>query len=244
MKGVAFAGTAKGGQHAMARWVISLWGKGPQDIAIVARRKGKTPGGVVKEDSWPFGCLFENWTFREVLEHKACENHLVVCTVRDLLNWWASWWHYPGSWPGETSHENRVEVWRSNAQAMVYGLPKEVVFVNYNKWFTSEDYRRELAQTLGRPFTDEALNLAGDLGIHEGGGSSFQLDETVGQKLGVTNRWRSLVTREAKGKVWNPFDYLEDDLLDLNHQIFGDIYPRKRNEVLHAIFKYYRSFVQ
>jgi hypothetical protein len=225
MTGVSFAGVARQGQHAVARWVIAHWDRPPEEVQIVRRWKDLTKGHKDRGGMGAFGALFENWTAHEVLEREKDHDRLIVCPVRDLLNWFASWWYCPNEWPGEISHEKRVDVWRANAQALLDQTPG-IIFIKYNEWFSSEEYRRSISKQLGQPFTDKALRLSGTLGVHEGGHSSFEKKKD-GQDLDVLNRWKQLGTYDrarARVKPLDPFKYILEEDLALNKEIFGDIY--------------------
>jgi hypothetical protein len=122
------------------------------------RRKDLTRGHGDRSGTAAFGALFENWTIHEVLAREQGQDRLIVCPVRDLLNWFSSWWYCPNDWPGEVGHGERVDVWRTNAQALLDQTPG-VIFIKFNEWFSSEEYRRGISKQLGRPFTDKALRL-------------------------------------------------------------------------------------
>jgi len=62
--------------------------------------------------------------------------------------------------------------------------------VDYNRWFASADYRRDLADTLDlrKPFTDAGINRVS----HRGRASSFDgmRFQDCAQKMDVLNRWK------------------------------------------------------
>lgn len=74
-------------------------------------------------------------------------------------------------------------------------LPKDTVFVNYNEWVKSEDYRRKTAKALGiNEFDDQGLELV----PRNGGGSSFTGVDFNGkaQKMDVFSRWKMIRHKE------------------------------------------------
>ncbi|MGM3151143.1 hypothetical protein, partial [Escherichia coli] len=64
------------------------------------------------------------------------------------------------------------------------------ITVNYNKWFYSEAYRRELSRPFG-PFTDKGLNFI----PNHGGGSSFDghYYQGIAQDMMVLDRYKTLM---------------------------------------------------
>ena len=87
------------------------------------------------------------------------------------------------------------EMWTQYAEEALfktnYLLPK-VVFL-FDKWFVSKEYREELSESLGFPFTDLGLNM-----IHGSIGSSFDGKnfKREAQKMNVLGRWEQLENKE------------------------------------------------
>lgn len=91
--------------------------------------------------------------------------------------------------------------------------------VNYNRWFTSSDYRRELERILDLPHSDAMLEVVTD----HAGGSSFEGLSQNGkaQQMSVTNRWSSFLDRQ---------DYLNSlrshpEIVELGLKLFKSTLP-------------------
>lgn len=95
-------------------------------------------------------------------------------------------------------------------------LDRNKVVINYNAWFSSEDYRRELAQKLKLNFSDRGMNEVKNFG----GGSSFeglQLDGTA-ITMDVLNRWKTLIDDPQYRALLN-----NRELVEYSEKIFGHI---------------------
>ncbi|MCV0439781.1 MAG: hypothetical protein K5880_14230 [Hydrogenophaga sp.] len=100
-----------------------------------------------------------------------------MTVVRDPFNWLASLMH---------SH-----VGTDNYDVLIDRYIKQVcdesfLRVNFNLWFASERYRRQLADTLNLDFTDAMLS-------HIGQGSSFTNHDKNARNLRVLDRWQHKV---------------------------------------------------
>ena len=228
VRAASFAAVARSGQHGVSRWVARHWDVKASPViwrryhclegVREQQRKGLpsdrgTP--LDKDKPWtqaPQCALYENWTIDELLSYEHWDNRQACCIVRDLLNWFASWWHYKGYWPGEISNAQRVDVWRSNVQAAVDGRDG-VVFVQYPRWVVSAEYRKELSAVLGG---SECAGAFEETGGKEGGRSSFETTDYL-------NRWKGL----REDKRGDPWEFITDEDLTLNKQLFGDVltYP-------------------
>jgi hypothetical protein len=90
-----------------------------------------------------------------------------------------------------------ARVWVEMAQEILgerEGICGNKTPVLYDKWFNSEQYRRELADKLDLNFTDRRLNIVMDIGIKNNRGSSFDgmSYKNNGQKMNVLNRWEGV----------------------------------------------------
>jgi hypothetical protein len=89
------------------------------------------------------------------------------------------------------------------------------LLINYNRWFTSEDYRREISRSLGLAFTDAGLNTM----AANGAGSSWdglRFDKNA-QRMKVLDRWREVLHVKAFRQLF----LQRDDIWDLSYRIFG-----------------------
>ncbi|MBD3262200.1 MAG: hypothetical protein GF334_11135 [Candidatus Altiarchaeales archaeon] len=90
-----------------------------------------------------------------------------------VLNFSSLWLEYAREYVGETDH--------------LKDLPH--MFVLFNKWRSSKEYRRKLARQLGRPFNDRNLNKM--LGYGSGSSFSGTTHQKDASKLDVENRWKT-----------------------------------------------------
>jgi len=94
-------------------------------------------------------------------------------------------------------------------------LPESTIMVSYNHWFSSAEYRRDLASRLKLPTSEIGLDT---LSV-DGGGSSFSGQELQdrAQSLNVMARWRH---------YRHDLSYLgalDPETIRLSDEIFGDI---------------------
>ncbi len=93
-------------------------------------------------------------------------------------------------------------------------IPHEVIDLNYNKWFVSEDYRKELCKKLNIPFTDAGLQ-------HVPSSSSFDGMAYTGkaQDMGVLERWKKF---EKEPRYWYS---LSPVLVEFAYSYFDGLNP-------------------
>jgi len=115
-----------------------------------------------------------------------------------------------------TADWNVVEHWKEYARVAVKPPNEQFIGLNYNRWFTSVDYRRSLAGQLEVPFSDAGLN---DMLLY-GKGSSFDQCAFAGnaQAMRVLERWRGF---SADEKFLSAFRN-DSEMVDLVLQLFGD----------------------
>jgi len=77
------------------------------------------------------------------------------------------------------------------------------IFVNFNKWFVDENYRRWISQRFNVPFTDEGIGIVSKWG----GGSSFDKYKyrkgNKGMNMDVLNRWKRLKGNKEYMSMFN-----------------------------------------
>ena len=113
-------------------------------------------------------------------------------------------------------------IWKQHARQFA-GRPRRLrhgpVLINYNRWVAEMDYRRELAEQLGLPFTDEGVQ---DVAACAGGSSFDGLTfDGEARRMKVLERWRYYAD---KPHFWAIFD---EQMIELSQQIFG---PRPEME--------------
>lgn len=88
-----------------------------------------------------------------------------------------------------------------------------MVFISFNEWFTSVDYRMQISNSLGLKFTDKNLNKVSSNG---NGGSSFDKVkfQDNAQKMKVLDRWKDFRGDSRFNRL------LDDELIDLSREYF------------------------
>ncbi len=94
-------------------------------------------------------------------------------------------------------------------------LRGDSVVANYDRWATDEEYRRQLAEELGVPFSDANRDYV----TGYGGGSSFEKRRfrNEGSKMAVVDRWRRLEDDPRLREI-----AADEELRSLSHTIFGE----------------------
>lgn len=93
------------------------------------------------------------------------------------------------------------------------------VFISYNAWFTSPEYREDLARQLGLPSADKGLDRVAPYGPAAWGGSfdGLAFDGKASQ-MKVLDRWREYQDDPAFRA-----QFQDDDLWTLSERIFGHL---------------------
>jgi hypothetical protein len=120
---------------------------------------------------------------------------------------------------GKDTDISIVELWISYAkeflgETQVFNQTK--IPINYNLWFLSVDYRKEIAEQLKLKFSDRGFNTV----RKNGGGSSFNELEFDGQaaKMNVLSRWKNLVDDPNYRTLLD-----NRELFEYSERIFGHI---------------------
>lgn len=109
--------------------------------------------------------------------------------LRDPFNHLASTIRFCGGDLAEQSYDHAVMLWKHYARevlGMTSYLPNKIC-ISYNKWFSSRNYRDEVASWFGLKNRDSGLNAVSP----NGGGSSFDKSAYQGkaQAMPVLTRW-------------------------------------------------------
>lgn len=95
-------------------------------------------------------------------------------------------------------------------------LPANTLKISFNEWFLDQEYRKSIAESLGRDFKEEGWSQV----TKEGVGSSFdkrKYDNRADQML-LLERWKQVV----KNKNYRSL-FKDKELVDLSEKIFGHI---------------------
>lgn len=106
-----------------------------------------------------------------------------------------------------------IQLWKQYASEFVFEHVKNTVFLNFNFWFESAEYRKDISRTMCWKHTDEGYGS--ENGWVFSGGSSF------GQKAKVLESWKNFENDE---EYLSLFDV---EVLHLHKLLFGE--PPKLN---------------
>lgn len=125
------------------------------------------------------------------------DEYIDILFLRDYFNWIASSLkngenRFSNEWTNRRGDTEMpvIKLWEQYANEFID--PKILTsenthFVSYNKWCDSEEYRKEIAESLGLTFTDKGINVV----PHYGGGSSYDGMnlQGKGKNLQTSTRW-------------------------------------------------------
>ena len=130
----------------------------------------------------------------------------IVLVIRSFHNWVASCVRK------KDTEEKDIDIYIDHCK---HALDETVPHILYDRWFTSKEYREEIADSLGLHFTDAALNQASPFG----GGSSF--DELAylknASEMDVLNRYKQMEDNEDYQKIMQD----NKEAINLSNQLFG-----------------------
>lgn len=162
MDRVAIYAMARSGHHAIADWLRDNWLR---------------PMSPINK---------ENCVERD----ESCKYHVLI--VRDPFNWFASWWVSAKRWGGTqpdrvTDIVAKYKTHCREALGQQDTLKAKVIL--YNRWFTDEQYRQEIADFFEMPSIHQSFEKVPDAG----GGSTFEGTSFDGkaQQMKVLERWKA-----------------------------------------------------
>lgn len=152
----------------------------------------------------------EAWHDAWVGPSKARRDLLIL---RDPFNLFASRIHFGLD---QIPHHRALGIWKQHAREALgirRYLPASRLCISYNRWVTSEQYRREIADQLGLHFTDAAIDEVPTTA----GGSSFDglTHRGNASEMKVLDRWREFANDED---FWRLFD---EETIRLSTELFG-----------------------
>ena len=145
-----------------------------------------------------------------------------IVILRNPLNNLASLMRKPSLWPpNQITVEQFPATWIAYAQEFLgetayLASLGTVVFINYDRWFDDEAYRRDISAQLARSFTDAGLEKVSP----NGEGSSFdQLTYSHhAQQMRVLERWKTYQHDPSYRNLLN-----NQELLERSIKIYGDL---------------------
>lgn len=158
-----------------------------------------------------------------VSKHNKPKKNILI--LRDAYNNYASRFEkkiYPHKekWNKTWRNYDDVGIWKTYAKEFI-GETNYLnsIKINYNFWFSSIEYRKELSKNFGT-FTDKGLQQVLDFGA----GSSFDYQKfnDKAQEMKVLQRWkRFYFDRHYYKKI-----ILDKEIEQLNKKIFGFVLPK------------------
>jgi len=222
-----FLGQRRGGQHAIIYWVGWHW-----DKSLWHHHNGRIPGERFSGCDNRFAALvsFEdiNFSSSEFDVHDAVSGLCCpagvdrIVMIRDPFNLFASrlrmWKTLTKPSRNQAPTLPPPELWKVYAREFLQDTDylSWAAKINYNRWFSSEGYRRSIEARLGLP---ECPNNDGLFKVPgQAGGSSFDRRQYNGQanKMKVMSRWLKYIDQD---------EYVcgfDDEILNLASRLFLD----------------------
>ena len=189
-------GIRRGGNHAIAQWLI------PQIVGGVKYGHAFTLRGTRDNEFIAYGegentyIGFEDIRFSEFSENK--ENWLngielndlkTIMVLRNPWNLIASHVQWKIKRPLYTRKNKVISLWFDYYNEYE-AADKDINFIIYDKWFKDINYRKQISEKLGLEFSDEGLQTV----VNIGRGSSFDGIEYDGnaQDMDVLSRYKQV----------------------------------------------------
>ena len=144
----------------------------------------------------------------------ATDTRLVV-VLRDFKNWAASCIKMAGR-DGKPYdklvNDKKVEMYKDHCKFFLES--SDIEYILFNQWFSSEKYRRELAERLNLTFTDAAINQESPFG----GGSSFDKMEYLktASLMKVNERYKQMESHPVYDRIIKE----NKEALEISNEIF------------------------
>jgi hypothetical protein len=123
----------------------------------------------------------------------------------------------------ENNQEELVHLFKQYAreflgQTQLLNRERPVLFVSYNQWLLSSEYKKEIAAKIGFEDRGETYNFVSPIG----GGSSFNKTQLSGkaQEMQVLERWRRYQDDPGYRAI-----FADEEIGTLSRQIFGAVAP-------------------
>ena len=207
---IRFVGLKRSGNHAILNWLLRQR-KGsvaffndvrPEAPYEASRLVGATSDDLREVDTATYS--IEDTSLAVIADRHAYPRRdaypglrvgrrLDVLLLRDPFNLFASRFRRGAPWGSKALYINGIsapQMWVTYALESVgrtRWLEHDCVTIDYNRWCSSREYRRELARTLDLEFTDEGFTEVTGFG----GGSSFESTSQDGSadRMQTDRRW-------------------------------------------------------
>jgi hypothetical protein len=229
-KGYLVYGMKRSGHHAIIQWIAANSTGATRHTNDCYMSNGKLVPGKLQSDNskvtiygkgkvqshiWNIEDFDTNmWKKADPREAKnvvkSCSTIIEVLVLRDPFNWVASCLRSGGGPKNRLPF--KIPVYKRQAR-FCKAPHREVVFVNFNLWFDSEGYRKDLSEKLRLASYNEGLNKTSP----RGGGSSFDkmAYKNRAQEMDVLNRYKEFADIPSYRKM------MDEELTLIAKTFFG-----------------------
>ena len=140
----------------------------------------------------------------------------LVVVLRDFKNWVASYIKMAGR-DGkpydELINDEKIDTYKDHCK--FFFESSDIEYILFNQWFSSEEYRRELAERLNLTFTDAAIDQESPFG----GGSSFDKMEHLktASLMKVNERYKQMESHPVYDRIIKE----NQEVLEMSNEIFA-----------------------
>ena len=140
----------------------------------------------------------------------------LVVVLRDFKNWVASYIKMAGR-DGkpydELINDEKIDTYKDHCK--FFFESSDIEYILFNQWFSSEEYRRELAERLNLTFTDAAIDQESPFG----GGSSFDKMEYLktASLMKVNDRHKQMENHPVYDRIIKE----NQETLEMSNEIFA-----------------------
>jgi hypothetical protein len=236
---IRVCGLQRSGNHAVINWTIAQeeqktcfvnggfpgespwsksWGISYPNFPYWPKERDATGAFVSKE---LFVYSYENRRLSDIEADKRnlpdhigkSQHECVALVLRDPYNTFASWLRRDTPVTADVIHLWKEYAYEFVGKTNVLSEPKHLI--SFNAWYSSQDYRRDLAEKLGLTFTDRGIGKVS----HHGGGSSFDGRALHGKtnQMDVLKRYHYYRDNDAFKVIFEK----DEELRALSNQIFG-----------------------
>jgi hypothetical protein len=173
---ILFWGLSRSGNHCVIDWLLSMHQL--QHRNNLRMKSTVDQGQLVSLENKDFS------------KYGAASNVRHILLLRAPFNWLASRIkRYSTS--NNSRHYPDLKLWTKYANEFLRqtNYLTNAVLINYNQWFLSESYRRQIARQLNMKYNDETLNRIPQFGRSSFDRSKFRHNA---REMEVLNRWQNL----------------------------------------------------
>lgn len=216
-KELVFHAMQRSGHHAIIIWIAFKfekpvfylnWVRHYLRPEIALRDRGHHPSGgydCFRKVSLgnlyePSECIMYNYEESGISDFRRpkldyCRTRFNVLIVRDIFNIIASRLKH-----GKQDVDHSIKLWKTHAREAIgeTNYLDSLLYIDYNQWFQSKNYRASITKRLKLPFNDKGLNIVSNFGY----GSSFNGRKFNGkaQEMNVLKRW-GLLPKEILSRI-------------------------------------------